>query len=78
MLPSLYAALADCMAPSCSVNHSMYQQSEMEFDVYFPSGSSANISQQTSPAHSLYSQPQMPPTYNPGTHAASLGYLNFS
>ncbi|RCN27038.1 Helix-loop-helix DNA-binding domain protein [Ancylostoma caninum] len=57
---------ADCMAPSCSVNHSLYQQSEMEFDVYFPSGSSANISQQTSPAHSLYSQPQMPPPYHPG------------
>ncbi|KHJ84313.1 Helix-loop-helix DNA-binding domain protein [Oesophagostomum dentatum] len=57
---------AECMAQSCSVNQSIYQHSEMEFDVYFPSGSSSNNSQQISPAHSVYAPPQLPPHYNPG------------
>ncbi|KAK6734371.1 hypothetical protein RB195_017884 [Necator americanus] len=57
---------AEYMSPSCSVNQSLYQQSEMEFDVYFPSESSANMSQQTSPALSAYGTPQIPPACHPG------------
>ncbi|VDM79698.1 unnamed protein product [Strongylus vulgaris] len=53
------------MAQSCSVNQGIYQQSEMEFDVYFPSGSSSVASQQTSPTSSIYAPPQLPP-YNQG------------
>ncbi|CAJ0606625.1 unnamed protein product [Cylicocyclus nassatus] len=51
------------MAQPCSVNQSIYQQSEMEFDVYFPSNASSIASQQTSPTNSVYAPPQLPP-YN--------------
>ncbi|WKX97645.1 hypothetical protein Q1695_013369 [Nippostrongylus brasiliensis] len=52
--------------PSCSMNSAMYSQSEMEFDVYFPSSSNSIASQHTSPVHSMYGSQMPPPSTTPG------------
>ncbi|KJH41760.1 Helix-loop-helix DNA-binding domain protein [Dictyocaulus viviparus] len=49
-------------APSCSANSSLYNHSEMEFDIYFPTTStSSGSSQQLSPIQSVVYGTTMPP-----------------
>ncbi|KAK6042277.1 Helix-loop-helix DNA-binding domain protein [Cooperia oncophora] len=54
--------------PTCTVNQGIYAQSEMEFDVYFPTSAtvSTTSSQHPSPIHSMYGPPVVPQPNNSG------------